>query len=183
MSSAKAPMMHLQSWCTRVSRSVSLSGPCSESCIHECGMLLQRRRTWRRPATACWQACPRWWRRTTSFRARRRRCSPPCPAAASPPPRCACLILSSSCRGNGVFTSAWCLASSLRLFACRTGPSLHARDALCHTLQLQYSAWLDQHSSAEALRSIKAAIEASPAAAREEAEVVPLMLRLCSGGG
>lgn len=91
--------------------------------------------------------------------------------------------LSSSCRGNGVFTSAWCLASSLRLFACRTGPSLHARDALCHTLQLQYSAWLDQHSSAEALRSIKAAIEASPAAAREEAEVVPLMLRLCSGGG
>ncbi len=62
------------------------------------------------------------------------------------------------------------------------------KDLLAHTdaraLRLrrdgvQYSAWLDQHSSAEALQSIKAAIQASPAEARK-ADIVPVVLQLCT---
>ena len=44
----------------------------------------------------------------------------------------------------------------------------------------QYSAWLDQHTRDETLANVKAALDASPAAAREQAAaVLPLMLRLC----
>lgn len=45
---------------------------------------------------------------------------------------------------------------------------------------LQYSAWLDQHNTAEALKSIKAALEASPAEAKQ-ADVLAIMLQLCQG--
>jgi hypothetical protein len=44
----------------------------------------------------------------------------------------------------------------------------------------QYSAWLDQHSTAEALKSIKAALQASVPEAKQ-ADVVPTMLQLCEG--
>lgn len=43
---------------------------------------------------------------------------------------------------------------------------------------MQYSAWLDQHSTAEALKSIAAALQASTADAKQ-ADVVPTMLQLC----
>ena len=48
----------------------------------------------------------------------------------------------------------------------------------CSVLMLQYSAWLDQHSTAEALKSIAAALQASTAEAKQ-ADVVPTMLQLC----
>ena len=42
----------------------------------------------------------------------------------------------------------------------------------------QYSAWLDQHTTAEALQNIRAAVQASPADA-QRAAVVPAILQLC----
>lgn len=43
----------------------------------------------------------------------------------------------------------------------------------------QFSAWLDEHNDAEALQSIKSAVEASPAEAKAAA-VVPIILQLCT---
>ena len=47
---------------------------------------------------------------------------------------------------------------------------------------LQYSLWLDQHSMADALKYIKAALEACAPAAKSEAgyeDIYPLMYKLC----
>ena len=76
-------------------------------------------------------------------------------------------------------------ALCLLLAGCRTTQAVRwqqsARQAVSPNLGPQYSAWLDQHSSAEALQSIKAAIEASPAAERDDPDgVVALMLQLCA---
>ena len=48
---------------------------------------------------------------------------------------------------------------------------------------MQYSAWLDQHTRDEILKNLKAALDASPADAKESAAadgVLPLMLKLCA---